>query len=603
MKRVCKIITLIIVSMLLTSCQTGREFEQLRRLHDRYESDITGNKHINEDDILDRGPEKGGTLKLFTTKPDTLNPVLTTNSYTADFLGLIYEGLTRLDENQRALPVLSDRWTVSDDGLIWEFHIRDGILWHDGESFTAYDVEFTIQTILNPSIDSPYKSLLLNVSKCVATDSSTVRIALKKPNSFTPEMMSFPIIPKHQFSTVDVLTASRDLKPVGTGPYRFVSYDGAENIMLTLYDDWWCLNADQNLKSEGMYIENIQVNIFRKAEDAMGAFQSGDVDVVGLELNEYLKYMGRTDLAIKNYASRNFEFITLNLNDPVLSDIYARRAIALSIDKQSIIKEVLRGAAVESELPVLPDCWLENSDEIFRGGGKDASSIDQESQKRDMTGGEDKTQADSGDMNDPDAAETVEEVLTLGGWKQNQQGYYKVIRGSRRYLTLDLLVNSNNSLRVRAAEMICSQLEEVGIKVNLIQLPWNDMLNRINSGKYKMAIMGCRVPQIPDISFMYSDGYLTYASSPRYSEAWNVSGYRNPEVDEYVSKLFGEIDEGTRKETYKALKDQVLYDCPYIGLYFLKDAMVYGKDVRGPLTPFTWDRFNGIYHWYKPAPW
>ena len=208
--------------------------------------------------------------------------VLTTNSYTADFLGLIYEGLTRLDENQRALPVLSDRWTVSDDGLIWEFHIRDGILWHDGEAFTAYDVEFTIQTILNPSIDSPYKSLLLNVSKCVATDSSTVRIALKKPNSFTPEMMSFPIIPKHQFSTVDVLTASRDLKPVGTGPYRFVSYDGAENIMLTLYDDWWCLNADQNLKSEGMYIENIQVNIFRKAEDAMGAFQSGDVDVVGL---------------------------------------------------------------------------------------------------------------------------------------------------------------------------------------------------------------------------------------------------------------------------------------------------------------------------------
>ena len=146
---------------------------------------------------------------------------------------------------------------------------------------------------------------------------------------------------------------------------------------------------------------------------------------------------------------------------------------------------MLRGAAVESELPVLPDCWLENSDEIFRGGGKDASSIDQENQKSDMTGGEDKTQADSGDMNDPDAAETVEEVLTLGGWKQNQQGYYKVIRGSRRYLTLDLLVNSNNSLRVRAAEMICSQLEEVGIKVNLIQLPWNDMLNRINSGKYK----------------------------------------------------------------------------------------------------------------------
>ena len=103
--------------------------------------------------------------------------------------------------------MLSDRWTVTDDGLIWEFHIMEGVLWHDREPFTAYDVEFTIQTILNPAVNSPYKSLLLNVSRCVATDSSTVRISLKKPNSFMPEMMNFPVLPRHQFLTADVLTA------------------------------------------------------------------------------------------------------------------------------------------------------------------------------------------------------------------------------------------------------------------------------------------------------------------------------------------------------------------------------------------------------------
>src|SRR5690606_27002992 len=190
----------------------------------------------------------------------------------------VYEGLTRLDRDQEAVPCLSDRWTVSEDRLIWEFHVRDDVTWHDGESFTAYDVEFTIQTILNPSINSPYKSLLANISQCVATDSSTIRIALKKPNSFMPEMMTFPVLPKHQFSTTDVLTASRELVPVGTGPYRFVSYDEGNGISLTLNEDWWYLRTDGTLASDGMYIENIRAGILKKAEDAMGALQTGEVD-------------------------------------------------------------------------------------------------------------------------------------------------------------------------------------------------------------------------------------------------------------------------------------------------------------------------------------
>ena len=334
MKRISILIITAILTAILSSCQTGRELEQLQRLHEGYGPDMSGNEAVTDDDVLDRGPERGGTLKLFTTKPDTLNPILTTNSYMADILGFIYESMTRLDKNQKAVPVLADKWTVSDDGLIWEFHMRDGIQWHDGEPFTAYDVEFTIQTILNPSIKSPYKSMLLNVSQCVATDSSTVRIALKKPNSFMPEMMSFPIIPRHQFLTVDVLTASRDLEPVGTGPYRFVSYDADDKIMLTLNEGWWYMDVDETLKSNGMYIENIHANIFGKIEDAMGAFLSGDVDVAGIGISEYHKYMERTDLTIKKYTSRNYEFISMNLNDPVLSDIYARQAIALVIDRE-----------------------------------------------------------------------------------------------------------------------------------------------------------------------------------------------------------------------------------------------------------------------------
>ena len=246
-----------------------------------------------------------------------------------------------------------------------------------------------------------------------------------------------------------------------------------------------------------------------------GVFQSGDVDVAGISVNVYLKYMVRTDITIRNYTSRDFEFISMNLEDPVLSDIYARRAIALSIDRKSIISELLRGAAEEADLPVLPSCWLEDAREACPGQETGAGGQAQESSENGVPGdaedvagnnGEGDAQPVSGDAADLYSARTPEEVLTLGGWKQSQQGYYKVIKGSRRHLELEMLVNSNNSLRVRAAEMICGQLEQAGIKVKLFHLSWNDMVSRVNSGKYKMAFLGCRVPQIPDISYMYWTG-------------------------------------------------------------------------------------------------
>ena len=91
MRRICILVIAAILTTILSSCQTGQELEQLQRLHERYRSDMSGSEAVIDDDVLDRGPERGGTLKLFTTKPDTLNPILTTNSYAADILGFIYE--------------------------------------------------------------------------------------------------------------------------------------------------------------------------------------------------------------------------------------------------------------------------------------------------------------------------------------------------------------------------------------------------------------------------------------------------------------------------------------------------------------------------------
>ncbi len=646
MKRSISIIMILLICAFLSACQTGIGPEQLLQYNG---GESTG--QYEDYDILDKGPVTGGTLNVFTTEPDALDPILTKNTYTADFLGFVYEGLTRLDKNQRAIPVLSDSWTVSTDGLFWDFHIRDGVRWQDGEAFTADDVEFTIQTIQNNSIDSVYKPLLKNIVTCAAVDSTNIRIALAKPNSFLPEMMTFPILPKHQFSKKDVLSSSKQFKPVGTGPYSFVSYTPEKNVIMKANKDWWQLSAakadtagntadnrvtgnpdgtgtdnaagtgtgttavdmgDHGLEvpidtgentvsgtvpdssaltpNKGMYIETIKANIFKSPDDAMGAFQLGQIDISGIPTSDLAKYKGRTDLVIKKYTSRNYEFLAFNMSNPVFADPYARKAIDLAIDRDKLINDVLPGEAEAAKLPVMEESWLSGKDD-----SKAVSAVPYPT--TDFT-----TQAAIINSTTSAAitAATPSEALAAGGWKQGNSGYYKYIGGVRRYLKVSLLVNTNNSIRLQAAQKICEQLLKAGIPAEVIQVAWNDLMNSVTGNKYDMAFIGCRVPQIPDLSYMYSAAYLPAAVSGAGGNAFNVSGYINPAVDANVASLFRETDESKQKTIYKALRNQIDNDTPYIGLYFLRDAMVYGKRLRGPLDPDTWNHFNDYTQWYKP---
>ena len=597
MKKSVLLIIVMFLCLTLTACQVFPDLQQ-------YQRSTSDEPYQVDYDVLDKGPVKGGTLNLFSTEPDSLNPILTKNVYTADFLGFIYEGLIRLDTNQKPVAVLSDKWSVSDDGLIWTFHIRDGVKWHDGQRFTAYDAEFTIQTILNPGISSVYKPLLSNVATCVAVDSSNLRVALERPNSFTPEMMTFPIIAKHQFAQEDVISASKQFNPVGTGPYRFISYTENEAIEMKLNEEWWKLSSEEKpfvgdiegtdtsgtdddggLKLAGMYIETIMAKIYKNPDDIMGAFRTGKLDVAVIEASDYSKYRDRTDLTIKKFTSRDFEFLAFNMKNPVFEDLYVRKAISMAVDIESIIQKEMPGEAIVSKVPVLPENWISDLN------GVQAAILSDQPE----AATQDNTTATQNI-----AAKTPLEVLKEGGWKENKQGLYKSIGGLRKYLKVELLVNSNNSTRVRIAKRICEQIVQAGIPAEVKEVPWDDMMNRIGTAKYDMAFIGCRIPQIPDLSYMYSNSYLSTSISGNSNAAYNVSGYSSLLVDTGIAELFRENNADQKKRIYKALLEQIEEDSPYIGLYFLRNAMVYSKNIKGPLQPDTWNRYHDIYRWYKP---
>jgi peptide/nickel transport system substrate-binding protein len=449
MKKRLLLIILVLISVFLVSCQTGYN-------NNPGQADSGLNSQTSESellDILDKGPVEGGNLNIYSSIPETLNPLTVKSVDAKSFLSFIYEGLTALDKDQSPLPVLSDSWTVSNDGMVWNFHIREGVFWHDGKVLTADDVQYTVDYIINNKDSSAYSNLLANVATYAAVDQNNFRIVLKKPNSFTAETMTFPILPRHRDAELKNANSVNTYIPIGTGPFAFASRQEGKQILLKKYGGWWSGRHTDNDNSPAMYIGEITVKLFDESTPSLDAFQDGEIDLSIVDSISTGNYQGRTDLTVKKYPSRNFEFISFNTTKDIFTDVHARNAVEAAINRDAVIKDVYKGDAEKSTIPILGDSWI------------------------------------LGDIEADSYKEKPATILAEGGWKQSNKGFYKRIKGRTRYLNPEIIVNSSNKQRVSACKRIAEQLNSVGIKATVVELEWDELISRVNSGKFDMACL------------------------------------------------------------------------------------------------------------------
>ncbi|ABN52144.1 MAG TPA: peptide ABC transporter substrate-binding protein [Hungateiclostridium thermocellum] len=552
-KRALLVVVLVIASIVFSACSID-----LSRLLEEGNNDYD---FLNNgvDDVLDTGPVKNGVLNLFSTEPDTLNPILTSNAYVKEYSCFVFESLVRLDGNQKAVPLLAESWEGSDDGLVWTFYLKENIYWHDGIPFSAEDVEFTASVIMNAGVNSPYKTCFENVESFLAQDSRTFKVLLKSPNSFTPELMTFPVIPKHYFLGEDILTTPKNNSPIGTGPYKFAEYRQGEYIRLTCNENWW--NKDDGIENgiDLPYIQEVNIKIYGKNQSVMNAFQSQQVDVITLDRTNWTGYSGRSDIILKKYVSNEFEFVAFNLSNKILKEREVRTAIAYAVDREQIISSILPGEAVASDLPVIPDTWLNDTNVV--------------SYERDV--------------------EKAKQILSDAGWKESNGIFYKRINGVNTPLSLELMVNDDNEVRLSVAEMIKEQLKEAGIEIEIKKVKWEDELNGVQSGKFDMALIGCTVASIPDISFLYSSAQI--------GTGLNISGYSNEEVDRYLTLILKEKDPSMKKAYFINMKEIINRDVPCLGLYFYNNMVIYNKRLRGEFNPSIWGKYYDFTRWYIPV--
>lgn len=501
--------------------------------------------------VENKQPAQGGTLFLQAQRIDTLNPLFTESTSNAQVLQLIFDGLIAYDDAMDVVPVLAESWHVSEDGRTWVFNLREDIKWHDGTPFTANDVDFTFRLLRNRNVDSIYLRNIQYVSHFNVEDDYTFRVVLSQPYGSFMRMMDMPILPKHVYEDLDLEDIKKHVEPIGTGAFKFVSYTAFKEIALGANAQWW--------KGQRPYIDEIIVKIIPDNDTALNALQINEIQYVSTNVVDWEKYSGKNNLKTHEYLTHYYEFIGVNFNNPVLSDVAVRRAIAYALDRNKMVSEILLGHAVITDVPILPKTTLydETANEYTYN------------------------------------MEKARQILAQAGWEDlNDEGvlYKQVEEGEALALSFEIVTNDNNPVREKAAEYIVQQLNAIGMNVTLKKVAWDEINNQIELNAFDAILTGYHLSPCADLSFAFHSGEIDRAA--------NFTSYANIEMDELLYQTFIAKDENAQKEAYNNLQHFIARELPFISLYFRTSAVVYHDDIKGDIQPISTNIYHGIENWY-----
>jgi peptide/nickel transport system substrate-binding protein len=277
-----------------------------------------------------------------TSGPNNLDPRIGTDDVSGKTAQLVFNNLMTLDERLRVVPDLAER-LEHPDPLTYVATLRQGVRFHDGHELTSADVVYTFKSLLDPGFISPRKGAFRMVRSIEGRDRYTVAFTLSEPFGSFPVNLVFPVVPS------GAGPAFRE-HPVGTGPYRFVRYAVDDRIELAAFDGYF----GGAPKNRGLILKVVPDDIMRGLE-----LRNGTVDIVVNDLAPDIVYQLRRDprLQLVESPGTDYQYIGINLRDPLLKDVRVRQAIAYAVDRPSIIEHLRRGLATPAAGILPPVSW------------------------------------------------------------------------------------------------------------------------------------------------------------------------------------------------------------------------------------------------------
>lgn len=293
-------------------------------------------------------PQRGGTLRIaFPDSFGDLNPWSLFLVTEAIFTLTIYESLVRYDDTFTLQPALAESWQNSDDGLSWTFKLRKGVTFHDGSPFSAQDVVYSFEQILDPDNGFIGGRTLSFVHSVEAVDDFTVRFNLSRPNMDLPIILAIPITsamiaPAGQ--TVETLIEN----PVGTGPFKFKEHIPLERAVVTRNENYW--------NDRLPYLDEIQLLYIPEIATQVAALTSGDIDMMWQLTTESIAALaGVADIEVVEISASSYQPIVMRIDTEPFTDNRVRQAMKYLIDRNAFVQVVLQGTGiVGNDQPAVP---------------------------------------------------------------------------------------------------------------------------------------------------------------------------------------------------------------------------------------------------------
>jgi peptide/nickel transport system substrate-binding protein len=450
----------------------------------------------------------------------TLIPLLASDSASSDICGMIFNGLVKFDKDLNIVGDLALNWEIKEDGLVIVFYLRKNVYWHDGHPFTAADVEFTYQKLIDPNVRTPYSGDFERIKSLEVLDDYTVKVTYKEP--FAPALSSWgmSIIPRHIFKNEDLNNSKFARDPIGTGPYKFKTWKTQEKIELV---------ANHGYFEHRPFIDRYISRVIPDEATIFLELQTQGLDSAGLSPLQYKRQID-TPFFKKYYRkfqlpSFTYTYLGYNLSDPKFKDKRVREALNYAVNKKEIINLVFLGLARVANGPFVPESWAYNSEV------KPAEF-------------------------DPRKAR---ELLKEAGWSDSN-GDGKIDKDGRS-LDFTIITNQGNEERLKTAQVIQRRLKDIGIEVKIKVVEWSVFLTQfIDKRNFEAVLLAWSLPREPD-------NYDIWHSSKTKEGEFNFLGYKNEEIDRCLIEARRTFNQEQRKAYYHKINAILYQDQPCMFLY------------------------------------
>ncbi|MCG3088020.1 glutathione ABC transporter substrate-binding protein [Sporosarcina cyprini] len=516
-------------SMILAACGGGSGNKSSEKEN--------GDTSSNIDEGKGEGVEGGDLVLAVLSDASSLDPAGSNDVPSSVVQANIYETLVNRDDDNKIIEGLATSWEAIDD-TTYEFKLREGVTFHDGEPFNAEAVKVNLERILDPEVASPRYFLYEMITEIIVKDEYTVQIKTEYP--FAPLLAHLShnggsmVSPKS--IEADYAAMQNDEKsgsvistaPVGTGYFKFDSWTPGSEIKLVRNDDYW---------GDKVHVDTVTFKVVPESGTRNADLETGYVHIADpVQPNEVADMNAGSYAKVNQQTSSSLAYLGFNTEKEPFNDPKVRKAISMLVNKDDISEGVYDGFGVPAKGPLAPG--------IF-GYNEDAKPVE---------------------YNPEEAKKLLEEAGYGDGFKTS-------------------IWTNDNPQRQQIAVLVQEELKKVNIEADINVMEFGAYLDKTAAGEHEMFILGWS-NSTGDADY----GMYALFHSSQKGDPGNRSFYENPEVDKLLEEGRRESDPEKRIEIYNKVQEHLIEDAPMVYLIHTE----YLTGVSNKIKGFSIDT-SGIY--------